>query len=102
MGRRGSAAEEIPHASFDFQFYPMKYFVDQNYIVLYHYVLSMAVMNRKTIALIAILLIIGIGLVVGLWYLQSPPKRYTGQHVLLHAAWIGRRGIMRDRNHAHH
>jgi NitT/TauT family transport system substrate-binding protein len=36
-------------------------------------------MDRKTIARIAILLIIGIGLVVGLWYLQSPKKQYTGQ-----------------------
>jgi len=39
----------------------------------------MRIMDRKTIALISILLIIGIGLAIGLWYLQSPRKQYTGQ-----------------------
>ncbi len=45
----------------------------------YHYVLSLGVMDRKTIAYIAIFLIIGIGLVIGVWYLQTPRKQYTGQ-----------------------
>jgi NitT/TauT family transport system substrate-binding protein len=36
-------------------------------------------MERKTITYIVIFLIIGIGFVIGVWYLQSPPKKYTGQ-----------------------
>jgi hypothetical protein len=84
--REGVPQKNNSLVSFDFQFYRMKHFVNENYIVSYQYVLSMVSTDRKTIAFIAIRLIIGIGLVIGVWYLQSPQKQYTGQHVLLHTA----------------
>ncbi|MCX6690408.1 MAG: NrtA/SsuA/CpmA family ABC transporter substrate-binding protein [Methanoregula sp.] len=36
-------------------------------------------MEKKDIAIIVIILIIAIGVIVGVWYLQSPQKKYTGQ-----------------------